>query len=497
MPYKILIFICSLVCFCVARDSNTKLNSMIFRPLNFIGEVNKSIDQINSKLNASDKCVEFISDKLDRIDHLHSDSFFPQTEEDIKELEERGLETLGQLFNIKLMVRKKQLELANSKTLGFDCLQNIRRSTRYIRFMEDMLIEWLLERGKIASPSEKVLGGQFPQLAVNPQIDRDPFYKVGDVFLIRGKSYVSGMIARIGDTELQFSHLAILGLNEKNEKVIMESLIPYGTRITPFEPWLDQKEARVVLFRFRDPDIALKAGKASYALANDHIKKKGHNIPYDFSMSSLDADKLFCAELIENAFLSGSDSKVLLPEHKSLTTKFKSTPFLKNMGIEANEIFAPGDIEFDTRFDLVAEYRFLGKFEPTDSIPILRKVRMQDAIIQSLYNWMVADNYQFVDSWTINFKTILAKLLRYVGLFKDKFPSHMPFSSLKTVMQFEDASHLLEAKLFPLEESFYNQKKHSMHFQEMLKILKDYRDDECRQPVDGFSKFITAANCSK
>lgn len=506
------VFIISISVTSNARDSNKQLDNMILRPLNFIEEVSKSVPVINKNLKNKDGCVDFISDKLDKIDRLNSESFFPQSDEEIEELEKKGMQTLDQLFQIQLMVRQKQRELEKSGQLTFECLQNIRRSSRYLRVMEDMLIEWLAERKKITNFSSGVLQGEFPQLMINSNVNKSTHmagepnenlsagtvnFNVGDLFLIRGKSYVSGMIARIGDIELQFSHLAILGLNDKNEKVIIEALIPYGTRITLFEDWLNQKEARVVLFRFEDPIVAAKAGKSAFELANGFLTKMGHAIPYDFNMNPLDTDSIFCAELIENAYLTGSDSKVQLPQHKTMTTKFKSTPFLKSMGIEANEIFAPGDIEFDTRFDLVAEYRFVGKYDSEDRIPLLRKIRLQDAITQSLYNWMVGDNYQFVDSLKINIKTILAKLFRYVGFFKDKFPTHMPLSSLKTVMQFEDTSHILEERLLPLEIAFYNEKKHAMHFQEMLKILKDFRDDECRKPATSFNTLMTAISCNK
>lgn len=477
-----------------ANDSHTEINSMILKPINFVNEVAKSRDQIETGLKSPHSCVEFISDKLDKIDRLKSDSFFPQTDQDVAELEEKGNDTLTKLFQIQLMVRAKQRELTRSGKLSFECLQNIRRSTRYLRFMEDMLIEWLIERKKVVRFGSEILSGEAPQLLKN--VDKITF-QVGDVFLIRGKSYVSGMIARIGDTELQFSHLAILGLNEKNEQVVVEALIPYGTKISPLAEWLKQKEARVVQFRFHDADIAANAGKAAFDLANQFIGKAGYNIPYDFHMSSLSADMIFCAELIENAYLTASASKVLLPEHKTVTTKFKTTPFLRNMGIESSEIFAPGDIEFDSRFDLLAEYRYLGKYDESDSIPMLRKVRMQDAIIQSIYNWMVIDAYQFVDSWKINMKTILAKIMRYLGFLKDRMPTHMPYSSLKTVIQFEDTSQILESHLFPIEAEFYAQKKHSLHFQEMLKILKDFRNTECEKPDSNLSPLMSAKACSR
>lgn len=477
-----------------ANDSQTEINSMILKPLNFANEVAKSLSQVDANLKSPTGCVEFISDKLDKIDRLKSDSFFPQSPDDIAELEAKGNETLARLFHIQLVVRAKQRELSKSGNLNFECLQNIRRSSRYLRFMEDMLIEWLIERGKVNEFSSRILSGKFPQLMTN--VDKVEF-QLGDLFLIRGKSYVSGMIARIGDAELQFSHLAILGEDGKNQKVIIEALIPYGTKITPLDEWLNQKEARVVLFRFQDKDTAAKAGRAAYDLAHQFISKHGYNIPYDFHMSSLDTDYIFCAELIENAYLTASSSKVLLPEHKSMTTKFKSTPFLRNMGINASEIFAPGDIEFDSRFDLLAEYRYLEKNEETGSIPLLRKIRMQDAIIQSIYNWTIIDNYQFVDSWEINLKTVLAKLFRYTGFLKDRMPTHMPYSSLKTVIQFEDASHIIESHLFPIEAKFYSQKKHSLHFQEMLKILKDFRNAECERSNSDLNNLLTARTCLK
>lgn len=482
---------------CSADDSSLEINTMIVKHLRFTDEVEKSVSKIDESLKRSDKCVEFISDILDRIDRLKSESFFPQTELESKELEDKGIETLDRLFQIQLMVRKKQKELSERKQLNYDCLQNIRRSTRYLRFMEDMLIEWLIERKKITRFDNQVLRGEFPQLMVNTELvpDKKIQFQAGDLFLIRGKSYVSGMIARIGDTELQFSHLAIIGLNDNNEKVVVEALIPYGTTITPFDVWMKQRETRAVLFRYRDAEVARKAAKSAFDLANTYIKKFNHTIPYDFKMSSLDTDAIFCAELIENAFLSGSGSAVLLPENKTMTTKFKSTSFLKNMGIEASEIFAPGDIEFDSRFDLIAEYRFLGRFEETDSLPILRKVRMQDAIIQSIYNWMIADGYQFVDSGKINMKTILGKLFRYLGFFKDQLPTHIPYSSLKTVIQFQDVGRLLEDYLFPIEESYYRKNKHSLHFQEMLKVLKDFRDSECEKPDSDLNNLIATKAC--
>lgn len=472
------------------------------KDINFISKVNENFEFIKKSKFDNSQCVEFISDKIKKIDHLTSNSFFPKTPVEVQELKNKGVKTVETLFEIRELIRARLLELQEKKKLNYECLQSIKASTRYIRFMEEMLMEWLIENKVISNFSQNFMEGISPQVLVSSKFSqyknisklRDKI-NPGDVFLIRGKSYVSAMIARIGDVEMQYSHLAIIGLDKKNEMVAVEALIPYGSKITPLNEWLNQMESRVVHFRYRDAKVAENSAKAAYELAQEYIDKNKQTIPYDFQMNAQDQSQIFCAELIENAFLKGSQYTVHLPEHKTLATKFKSTIFLKNMGIESDELFSPGDLEFDSRFDLVEDYRYLGKEKSSDEYTLLRKVRMQDAIIQSIYNWMITENYQFVDNYIVKAKAYLAKTFRYLGFFEVKLPKHMPMDSLKTIVQFEEISAVLEKPLFEYEKEFYKLNGHSLHFQEMLMALNEFKKKECRTEGSALGKLFKPIQC--
>lgn len=472
------------------------------RDINFISKVNENFEYLKKAKFDNSECVEFISDKIKKIDNLTSNSFFPKTPAEIQELKDKGVKTVETLFEIRELIRARLLELQEKKKLNYECLQSIKASTRYIRFMEEMLMEWLVENKVISNYSQNFMEGTSPQVLVsskfaeyknkNKLMDK---IKPGDVFLIRGKSYVSAMIARIGDVEMQYSHLAIIGLDNKNEMVAVEALIPYGSKISPLKEWLAQMESRVVHFRFHDAKVAENSAKAAYELAQDYIDKNKHTIPYDFEMNAQDQSQIFCAELIENAFLKGSQYTVHLPEHKTLATKFKSTIFLKSMGIQSDELFSPGDLEFDSRFDLVEDYRFLGKENDSDDYTLLRKVRMQDAIIQSIYNWMITENYQFVDNYLVKAKAYLAKTFRYLGFFEVKLPKHMPMDSLKTIVHFEEISNVLQKPLFEYEKEFYKKNGHSLHFQEMLMALNEFKKKECKTQNSELNKLFKPIQC--
>ena len=348
---------------------------LVDKPLNFVEKVKENYLILKTLKNDSQNCVDYILDRIKKIDNLTSNSFFPRTDNDKQILKEKGVETLDRLFQIRNLIRAKQKELTVNNRLNYQCLQSIKIATRYIRFMEEMLLEWLVDQNVIVPSESGILQGKPPQVMSNFASGTDSSSEVlnstaqvkerlhsGDILMIRGQSYVSAMIARIGDAEMQFSHLAIVGLDEKNEKVIVEALIPFGSKISNLDDWLTQKDPRVVLLRFEDTEVASKAGREAFNIAKEFIQSNKKNIPYDFNMNAQDQSQMFCAELIENSFLKASDFKIHLPQYKTLATKFKSTPFLKSMGITTDTLFSPGDIEFDTRFQLVADYRFLPKF---------------------------------------------------------------------------------------------------------------------------------------
>ena len=65
---------------------------------------------------------------------------------------------------------------------------------------------------------------------LNPKVDKLEF-KTGDILIARGTAVVSSIIARLGDEEGDFSHLAIVSEDVHGKKYVVESLIQTGTII--------------------------------------------------------------------------------------------------------------------------------------------------------------------------------------------------------------------------------------------------------------------------
>src|SRR5690606_40469455 len=89
-------------------------------------------------------------------------------------------------------------------------------------------------------------------------------FRSGDLILMRGSAHNSAAIARIGDVDTQFSHIAIVYVDPDGKHWIVEALIEDGSVVKPLESVLDHGLGRAVLYRHRDPDLAARAAKLAY-----------------------------------------------------------------------------------------------------------------------------------------------------------------------------------------------------------------------------------------
>ncbi|MCK9911175.1 hypothetical protein MXD81_18640, partial [Microbacteriaceae bacterium K1510] len=96
---------------------------------------------------------------------------------------------------------------------------------------------------------------------VNPAYDtgHDIDFRSGDLLLMRGMHHNSAAIARIGDVDSQFSHLAIIHTDADGKHWVVEALIEAGAVINPLSDTLQHGLGRCVLFRHRDPQLAARA----------------------------------------------------------------------------------------------------------------------------------------------------------------------------------------------------------------------------------------------
>ena len=300
-----------------------------------------------------------------------------------------------------------------------DCYKSAADVFRGLRYVEDYLIELRMDRAQSA-PAEYVnLKGEFPYLLVNPKYASEfksyEDLKSGDVILSRGNAFSSAAIARIGVNDYQFSHLSFVYQEKKDSQLMTtEAHIEIGSVVEPLIDHVSSKNAREVVFRYNDSEVAHTASKYMF----DRVKAaqlKGKNIPYDFSMDYKDESSLFCSEVISHGFKHALPEDDYFPMFKS---KFTTgiIPFLNTIGVPANkdniqhlEVFSPGDIQFDPRFELVAEWRNPRKMEES---------RMKDFILTKLFERMDQKGYVIDASLKMSVEVRTLWLLRRLPVVK-------------------------------------------------------------------------------
>ena len=328
------------------------------------------------------------------------------------------------------------------QTVSDSCLKSATDVFRGLRYMEDYLIEKHAELINNA-PTEYIdLMGEFPYLLVNPKF-KDSFnsYKdliSGDLILSRGNAFSSAAIARISANDYQFSHLSFVYKNPKTKALYTtEAHIEIGSVAEPIIEHIEQANVRSVVFRYKDPAIAHKA--STYAISKVwNEQNKGKNIQYDFSMNLEDHSKIFCTEVVSLGFQYALPDEDLFPKFKS---KFNSgiIPFLNTIGIPVTkeniatkEVFTPGDIQFDPRFEMVAEWRNPEKMQDS---------RLKDFILTKMFELMDKGNYKIDPTFRMAAKSKVAWLFRRIPIvqksLKKKFPLNMTTAQLQLFMALE------------------------------------------------------------
>lgn len=318
-------------------------------------------------------------------------------------------EIIKALFEVRAELRTRIPGWQAQGLLSRDVQKALRDVLRTTRYASDMIGE--LATGFIRLPPRTPTYKGFSGAALNTQFDRAfapdgrVRFQTGDVLLMRGMHHNSAAIARIGDIDSQFSHIAIVHVDQEGKQCIVEALIADGSVINPLEHTLQNGLGRVVLFRHRDPELAARAAR----LVHEHIAKShapnGRLIPYDFTMQLSNTRELFCANLVRLAYGMGSSGAVDIPTFRTRLDA-KNRDFLNRIGVKAVETFAPGDIELEPDFDLVAEW---ADYRVTSSL------RLQDLLMDRLFAWMDDHDYRFREDFVIRLIGVFGRMSAFLS----------------------------------------------------------------------------------
>ncbi len=387
-----------------------------------------------------------------------------------------------ELINKSFKVRLKQrnhLEYINNNYRHDDslCYEVTRDMSRALRYLEDILIERLYSSDD-STKFSTLSGNKGDYFLVNPDFIFSDFdnLKSGDIILSRGNAFTSAAISRIGVTDAQFSHLSFVYRDTQGKLNTTEAHIELGNVIAPFRTHINQANGRTVVFRYKgNPRTAQYASHKVYHEVGK-AQRKGRLIEYDFGMDYKDSSQLFCSEVASYGF---KDQGISIPKVK---TRFPRSllPFLQKIGIKVNsqnidtfETFGPGDLEFDPRFELVAEWRHPKK---------LRALRHKDAVLYKMFEWMENDDYQFRPTISTQAQSVIAFGARRGWLKRNffgkdltkEFPLNMKPSQMNFFVTLDKVGEKLEKRLSDYEKIH----KKTLSFKESIALLERYRRKE-------------------
>jgi hypothetical protein len=179
----------------------------------------------------------------------------------------------------------------------------------------------------------------------------------GDILVSRGGAATSALIARGNDYPGNFSHIALVQVDEATKQVsVIEAHIESGVSVRPVEQYLGETKLRILVLRLHgnlpqlraDPLLPHKAA----SLALRHALER--HIPYDFAMDHTDPGKQFCSEVASSVYQTLG---VTLWANRSHLSTPGVVSWLGALGVRNFETQEPSDLEFDPQLQIIAEWR--------------------------------------------------------------------------------------------------------------------------------------------
>lgn len=397
---------------------------------------------------------------------------------DVDEAKRAGPELMQSIFALNLGLRRRVGEWRHQGLMSRDVQKALRDAFSASRYAHDMLGEVHFEHPRLGDGERtfSAFTGGVLNTHVNPlhRTGGVLTFQDGDVVLMRGMRHNSAAIARIGDIDSQFSHLAMVHVDAGGQAWIVESLIEDGAVITPLEASLSHDLGRAMLFRHRDCALAQRAAR----FIHDRVarSRKSHllRIRYDFSMRPEGYRRLFCSKLVRHAYDAASGGRLKLPTFAT-RLEMQNRDFFRRIGVRTVETFAPGDIELEPDFDVVAEWR---------DYRVTSALRLQDMLMDALFAWMDLHGYTFQETLVIRLIGLFGRLSSYLsddakellsGVMP-KIPSNMRRRTIGTIAMLQATAQPLFEELRQLEANVIADSGRPVHPREIRDALERVRE---------------------
>ena len=398
---------------------------------------------------------------------------------DIGELRLQAASVMRATFDLPIALRRQLASWEMHGLFSKAAQKMLRDVFRACRYATDILGELAIGYDQMEKSDEiyRAFTGPHNNTFAIPEYSKDEqavIFQSGDVLVTRGMVYNSAAIARIGDVDSQFSHVAMLHVDDQGRQRVLESLIEEGATVSNLDYTLEYGLARAVLYRHRDPDIAARAADRMFERIKASRLSGGRHISYNFTMELEDYTSLFCSQVIREGFERASGGLITLPTYP---TEFYNAPhdFISRIGVTADVTFAPGDMELETQFVPIAEWR---DFRKTS------QVRLMDFIMVKLFEWM-EKGYVFQPSLSIRAIGVAGKASGYLpNNFKNallplvpKVPSNMTASTIEAIAMLHKTAEPIYRRLYELERKAIKATDRPLHPRDIYDYLDAFERD--------------------
>lgn len=392
---------------------------------------------------------------------------------------------LARIFALRMKLRDQIPAWGTRGLMTIEVQKALRDVFRVARYAVDMLGEIAIGHDRIGEDGEthRAFTGGDHNTQFHPSFtaSRPPVFKSGDVVIVRGMLHNSAAIARVGDVDSQFSHAAMLYIDGAQRQWAVESLIEDGALVTPFDEMLDHRLGRAALFRHKDANLAARAAELIHDRVVRSRESGGRRILYDFTMQLGGYGELFCSKLVREAFDQASEGRVKPPTYP---TRFdmRNRDFLDRIGVTAAETFAPGDMDIDPDFDLVAEWQ---------DYRVTSNLRLQDMVMTKMFEWMEEDGYTFREDFAIWLIGLLGRASSHLSekakkLIEDivpRVPVNMSRSTVAAIAMLHKTAEPLYRAMQQLEADCIRETGRTLHPRDVLAALERIRETSHRRRV--------------
>jgi hypothetical protein len=289
----------------------------------------------------------------------------------------------------------------------------------------------------------------------------------GDILVSRGGAPTSALIARGNDYPGNFSHIALVHIDEKTNMIsIIESHIERGVTVSSLEEYFNDKKLRIMVLRLRSDLISdnsmLPHQAAEYSLTEASI----NHIPYDFEMDINESEKQFCSEVASSAYKKFG---ITLWTGFSTISSIGTRNWLAAFGVKYFETQEPSDLEYDPQISVVAEWRDAETLYKDHLDNAVTDVMLEEADSGKVlsYKW-----YLLPIGRAMKFYSVILNIFGNEG----PVPEGMSAEAALKNINYSDTHEKIKLKLIFLADQFKIEKGYTPPYWELVDLARQARN---------------------